>query len=578
MSPHNQSTPARLTAPATEKLPRLILLLLVLTYIVPGLVGRDPWKIDDVVGLATMLTPLRQGGISWLIPHVGPIALAQDGPLVMWTGAGLIHFFGHGLGDVVASRMTNLLWFGMTLISVWYGTYLLGRRNEAQPLALPFGGEPTVKDYGRLLADVAVLMLVATVGILLRLHETSFVPAVIAFQSLAFCALARMLDKPKLGALMLGLAMAGAFLTRALPGLLPVLLASLIAFSPRSALWISRKWLIASVLLALCCIAVWLIPAYRASPEWLNDWLHWNSLYFGIPDAYIALRPLRDLPWFLWPVWPLAALALWQWRRWITAPHIWIPLALTLGMLLMLPITAETGEPEFVLFVAPLSVLAAFALPTMRRAVINTLDWFALMCFSVAIACVWVGWFALHFGIPHQIQLNIQRLTQGFEPHIVWWTVIVAALFTLLWVALLYWRLRLRPSMLWRGGMLCASGITITWALLALLWMPAVDYVRSYRPMSSQIHQVLAKLPTMNGQLACSRSQGLSLGARASLYVFDGISFSYDSNCPYVLQQTTQEQLEQGLAGYSDGASVLWEGSRGADRYDRYRLLRVQTK
>ena len=578
MSPHNQSTPARLTAPATEKLPRLILLILVLAYIVPGLVGRDPWKIDDVVGLATMLTPLRQGGISWLIPHVGPMALAQDGPLVMWTGAGLIHFFGHALGDVIASRLTNLLWFGMTLTSVWYGTYLLGRRNEAQPLALPFGGEPTVKDYGRLLADVAILMLVATVGILLRLHETSFVPAVIAFQSLAFCGLARMLDKPKLGGLMLGLAMAGAFLTRGVPGLLPLLLAALIAFSPRSALWVSRKWLAVSIVLALSCIAVWLIPAHRASPQWISEWWHWNKLYFGLPEYYIALRPLRDLPWFLWPVWPLAALALWQWRHWITAPHIWIPLAIALGMLLMLPVTAETGEPEFVLFVTPLSVLAAFALPTMRRAVINTLDWFALMCFSVAISCVWVGWIALHFGIPHQIQLNIQRLTQGFEPHIAWWTVIVSALFTLLWIALVYWRLRLRPSMLWRGGMLCASGITITWALLALLWMPAVDYVRSYRPMSSQIHQVLAKLPTPNGQLACARSQGLSLGARASLYVFDGISFSYDSNCPYVLQQTTQEQLEQGLAGYSDGATVLWQGSRGADRYDRYRLLRVQTK
>jgi 4-amino-4-deoxy-L-arabinose transferase-like glycosyltransferase len=214
----------------------------------------------------------------------------------------------------------------------------------------------------------------------------------------------------------------------------------------------------------------------------------------------------------------------------------------------------------------------------MRRAVINTLDWFALMCFSVTVTSVWIGWFALHFGVPRQIQLNIQRLTQGFEPHIAWWTVIVAALFTLLWIVLVYWRLRLRPSMLWRGGMLCASGISITWALLALLWMPAVDYVRSYRPMSSQIHQALAKLPSQNGQLACARSQGLSLGARASLYVFDGINFSYDSSCPYVLQQTTKEQLLDGMAGYSDGATVLWEGSRGADRYDRYRLLRVQSK
>jgi hypothetical protein len=60
--------------------------------------------------------------------------------------------------------------------------------------------------------------------------------------------------------------------------------------------------------------------------------------------------------------------------------------------------------------------------------------------------------------------------------------------------------------------------------------------------------------------------------------VFDNITFTYESRCPFVLQQTTLKQLEGGLAGYSDVATVLWQGSRGADRYDRYRLLRVSTQ
>jgi 4-amino-4-deoxy-L-arabinose transferase-like glycosyltransferase len=400
----------------------------------------------------------------------------------------------------------------------------------------------------------------------------------IACQALAMCALARMLDKPLLGSLLLGLALSGAFLTRGLPGLAPVLLAVPIALHPRSALWPVRKWLGASIVLAVVLVLAWWVPANRADPEWIGAWMHWNKLNFGLPQFPIALRPLRDLPWFLWPVWPLAGLALWQWRRWITAPHIWIPLSFALAPLLVLLIMEESGEPEYVLLVTPLSVLAAFALPTMRRAVINIIDWFALMCFSVTIACVWVGWFALHFGIPHQIQLNIERLTTGYEPQIAWWTVIVSALVTLLWITLVFWRLRRQPSVLWRGVMLCAAGITATWILLVLLWMPAVDYVRSYRPMSGAIHQALSLIPTKNGQQACVRAQGLSLGPRASLYVFDGLSFTYDSSCPYVLQQTTLEQLENGSAGYSDGAEVLWAGSRGADRYDRYRLLRVSTK
>ena len=64
MSPLSISTPARLTSVATAKLPRLVLLGLALAYIVAGLFMRDPWKTDDAVGLATMITAIREGGIT----------------------------------------------------------------------------------------------------------------------------------------------------------------------------------------------------------------------------------------------------------------------------------------------------------------------------------------------------------------------------------------------------------------------------------------------------------------------------------------------------------------------------------
>ncbi len=120
----------------------------------------------------------------------------------------------------------------MTAISVWYGTYLLGRRQEAQPLALPFGGEPPPRDYGRMLADAALLLLVATVGILQRVHETSVVPAIMAWQALTFYAMARTLDRPLLGTTTLGLALAGSFLTRGWMGGAPIMLAAFLASCP----------------------------------------------------------------------------------------------------------------------------------------------------------------------------------------------------------------------------------------------------------------------------------------------------------------------------------------------------------
>ena len=571
----NHSTPARLTANASAKLPRLVILALAVTYVCAGLFDRDPWKTDDVLSLATMLSVLQSQGMDWLVPQLGDLKLSQEGPLVMWTGALFIHVFGPWIGDIAASRLINLLWFSMTLGSVWYSTYLLGRRKEAQPLALPFGGEPTVKDYGRLMADIATLLLLATGGVLLRFHETSVVPANLAFQALGLYALARMIDKPKMGMAMLALALAGTFFTRAWPGIIPLILALPFVFQRRSVLWPSRYYALSALLIAAILIACWWIPTQQAHPAWMKAWLHWNQLSFGIPEYRSAIRPLRDLPWFLWPTWPLAVWAIWQWRRWITAPHIWLPLSIGIGALLTLLISPESGEAEYVVLICPLALLSAFAVPTMRRGVINTLDWFALMCFSVTVTCVWIGWFALHFAIPKQISLNIARQTTGFDPQITWWSVALAIVCTLSWVAMIVWRVKMNPNALWRGSLLAATGLTLTWLLLVLLWMPAVDYVRSYRPMSAEIRQTLEGLSDTPGELACLRSQGLTLGPRASLYVFDHLEITFDADCPFLLQQTTQKKLDNGEAAFSERAEVLWWGSRGADRFDRYRILRL---
>jgi len=235
-----RSTPARLPAIAAAKLPRLFLAAVGLVYILAGLFYRDPWKTDDVTGLATMLTALSGQEHAWLLPQIGHLAQAQDGPLVTWVGAVFIQifrpffelFFNPLDSAIVASRLPNILWFGILTASIWYGTYLLGRRSEAQPLALPFGGEPDARDYGRMLADAALLLIVATVGIVWRMHETSEVPALIACQALAYYAVARMMDHPVSGAVTLGVALGAAFLARGWVGALPLMLAIPLSFCP----------------------------------------------------------------------------------------------------------------------------------------------------------------------------------------------------------------------------------------------------------------------------------------------------------------------------------------------------------
>ncbi|MFT0532833.1 ArnT family glycosyltransferase [Castellaniella hirudinis] len=575
-----RSTPARLTATAAAKLPRLFLVTVGLVYILAGLFYRDPWKTDDVVSLATMLTALSGQDHAWLLPRVGHLAQAQDGPLVTWTGAAFIWAFRpvleYGFGPlnaaIIASRLPNILWFAILTSALWYGTYLLGRRPEAQPLALPFGGEPTERDYGRMLADAALLLIVATVGIIWRMHETSEVPAVIACQALAFYAIARMLDHPVSGAVTLGIAIGAAFLARGWLGCLPVLLACLLVFPAHRPLAHARKWLALSALIGIALGLAWWLPAQAASPYWALQWQLWSAHAFSWPSTRAWFSIARDLPWFLWPTWPLALLALWRWRGWFGAPHIRIPLGLALGAALALLANSDPFEPEYSMLAIPCAVLAAFALPTLRRGVVNTLDWFAVMCFSLTAATVWLGWVALQTGWPGQIAANIARQTHGFDAQIVWPAFLIALLGTGAWVVLVRWRLHNHPAGLWRGTALSAGGLLITWLLLATLWMPALDYVRSYRGVSASLAQALARA---QGPGECIRTQGLGSGQRASFLVFNQLEFQFDAQCPLLLQQLdmrSPEARRQPPAGYR----MLWEGRRGPDRHEMFRLLRAQ--
>ena len=62
--------PVRLPASATNALPRWGLYALCLLYILPGLIGRDPWKNEDATSFGIMWTMANGTLHDWLWPHV----------------------------------------------------------------------------------------------------------------------------------------------------------------------------------------------------------------------------------------------------------------------------------------------------------------------------------------------------------------------------------------------------------------------------------------------------------------------------------------------------------------------------
>src|SRR5690606_37791622 len=134
---------------------------------------------------------------------------------------------------------------------------------------------------------------------------------------------------------------------------------------------------------------------------------------------------------------------------------------------------------------------------------------------------------------PAKIAGNIERQTPAFDLEFRFVAVLIGAAATASWIALITWRMRVQPAALWRGSMLSAGGVLVTWIVLNALWLPSIDYARSYRPVAAAVARTLEA----EGGGECVRTRNLALAQRASFAVFEGLVFSFDQSCPLVLQQ-----------------------------------------
>ena len=114
--------PVRLSASATLALPRWGILLLCLLYILPGLIGRDPWKNADAADFGVMWTMAQHGWQDWLWPNISGLPVAGSGPLTFWLGAICIKLFGGILGAPLAARLAPFL-FDRCLFRLAYHLY-----------------------------------------------------------------------------------------------------------------------------------------------------------------------------------------------------------------------------------------------------------------------------------------------------------------------------------------------------------------------------------------------------------------------------------------------------------------------
>ena len=558
----------RLTASATSALPRWLLLAISIVYASFGLFGRDPWKNEDAAGFGVMWTMAKGNAHDWLFPNLVGKYLTDNGPLGYWLGASSIRALAPWVDASNASRVFTGLLFCGACAFVWYTAYLLGRRAEVQPFKYAFGGEPEPRDYGRTLADGALLILLACFGLAERGHETT--PQLAQFVCIAMLlyGLVRIIDKPVQGALVWGLAL-GLVALASNPVLVAALLVGTLVMTIIVPAARTRWLLLAGLPVALVVSMSWPVAALSAYPDdavwYLNQWVSTSINAFAGPPGSVARYALKNLPLFTWPAWPLA---IWSWFSWSglrRAPHVAIPLSVITPLLILVVLQSHQTNLLFMLLLPALAVLATFALPTLNRGTINAIDWFALLSFTILGSTVWLFWIAGLTGFPAPLARNMARYAPGFVPQFKMLSFICAVAVTVCWFVLVRWRLARHPKVLWRSVVLSSAGTTLMWVLVMTLWLPIINYSRTYKDVAEQI---ASHLPD---DYSCISPVRLGNAQIATFAYFGHMHFAFDQDCDVILRQDTQDYGEP--SSMSNFVwKLVWEGRRVADRDERFRL------
>ncbi len=529
----NQPTPAIVAQSAVRRLPRLALVLFCLAYVLPGFLGRGPWKNADIAAFGYM-AELANGHAAWLNPTLLGRPPEFDALLPYWLGAWAMQVAPGWVTPDFAARVPFALLLVLTLVATWYAVYYLARSPQAQPVAFAFGGEANPTDYARAMADGGLLALIACLGLAQLSHETTPAVAQIGFTTLTLFGMAATPWRTLAPAVALLLGLAGMALSGA-PAMALLLATGGVAINlldrNPATRQRSRRWALCMALLA-CAVAAlaWALDLYRWRLGQSSGAQDWRSMG-------------RLLLWFTWPAWPLALWTLWRWRRQLTSRHVALPLW---GLLVSVGTTLSTpsADRSLLLGLPALAALAAFALPTLQRSVTALIDWFTLLFFSGCAVTIWVVWIAMQTGVPAKPAANVARLAPGFEPGFSLVAFAVALAATLCWAWLVKWRAGRHRAAIWKSLVLPAGGAALCWLLLLTLWLPLLDYARSYKKLALDVARA-------TGTPECVEVHGISLAQVAALRYHGQLTLrpaGVKASCPWlVVAPASLEALSVGL-------------------------------
>nr|MBP9941920.1 hypothetical protein [Comamonas sp.] len=193
------------------------------------------------------------------------------------------------------------------------------------------------------------------------------------------------------------------------------------------------------------------------------------------------------------------------------------------------------GDRSLILALPGIAALAAFALPTFKRSLGALIDWLTLFFFTISAITIWVVWISVQTGFPAKPAENIQRLAVGFEPSFSLFSFLVAVAATIGWFLLVAWRTRRHRAAIWKSLAVPAGGTVLGWVLLMTLWLPMLDYARSYSPHANAVAHAMPR------DVSCVRTLGFTPALTTAFRFYTswqlqrGIDTTTDAQCNWLI-------------------------------------------
>jgi 4-amino-4-deoxy-L-arabinose transferase-like glycosyltransferase len=536
---------SRTERPANNNVMVALTLSICAAWMIPGLIGHDPWKPDEAYTFGLVYSIL-QGG-SWTVPMLAGEAFVQQPPLYILTAALFAKAFSFLLPAHDGARLATTAYIA---------------------LAFGFTAAAGRELHGRNRGWVATLLLLGSVGLAVRAHQLIVDSALFAGFAIGCYGLALMPRRAIVGGLWLGTGAGLGFMAKGLfaPGVLAVT-AAILFVGCRA--W-RRRAMLPGAAVALGAAAPWLliwpIALHAQSGELFGQW--WAHLFACFRDVQEAsfhsdrLHYLRILPWYAWPSLPLALWVLWGTRvSRFGRPAVQLPTVVFVVALLTLSACGPMRELHAMPLLVPLALLAAPAVDNMRRGASNSMYWFGVMGFSFFAVVAFVYWSGLELGLPERLSRHLHKLQPAYDSHVRWLPLLAAIAFCGAWVTLLakLERMAERPVIVW------AAGMTLIWGLLNTLFLDYADTSKSYRSMVAEMVQ------TLPAGYDCVSSRGLGESQRAMLHYFGGIvTFREEAperrrTCDLLLAQGERSEPPEIPPGWHQ----VWEGTRPGEN-DEY--------